>query len=421
MGVLSTLTGVVMAVTAYTASTVFQTYWLAAPLSLYGQFIFFIGGIALISGCMLIAVAVYFRDPRILLTHHNRSGRRLFCCTLCHSASAADRPSDAPYHGDSINEDVERLPSQGWACCPLRWARLSQTEVMCLMGINNGTAGMMQFYATPPQRQPPLISALLSSLTVIAAIPLSKYSLGDKKRFASLQVIASCNPKTLYSASPFLVARSCSRPYSTQYSCVLTSIAHIGKQRRWHRIRSQHPCVDRPERGISAALGDGKRRCAGVLDASRRAPRRIRRPKGFYCRHLSIRVLQSSVCWSSYSSLLLGRRAAVVRQQRNDGRGSWFDGRRFERLCAYDAPSLPNIISLQFVTGLAFSIRCSLLGAAAAGRPPAGSTPGSTCTPNTPLYAALSILPYGLYLAGTALVSQDSGVFGNVVQVCRAT
>ena len=59
---------------------------------------------------------------------------------------------------------------------------------MFLMGLNNGMAGMMQFYATPPSRQPPLISAVLSSLTVVAAIPLSQYALHDKRTFASLQV-----------------------------------------------------------------------------------------------------------------------------------------------------------------------------------------------------------------------------------------
>lgn len=71
----------------------------------------------------------------------------------------------------------------------------------------------------------------------------------------------------------------------------------------------------------------------------------------------------------------------------------------------------------EFYEGLGFSFRCSLLGASAAGPPPQGSAPGSACGAQTPLWAALSILPYGAYLAGNALVSQDSGVFANVVQV----
>ena len=72
----------------------------------------------------------------------------------------------------------------------------------------------------------------------------------------------------------------------------------------------------------------------------------------------------------------------------------------------------------QFAAGISFSVRCSLLGAAAAGPPPVAAPAGAACSPSTPLFAALSILPYGAYLAGTALVSQDSGVFGNAIQVC---
>ena len=69
-----------------------------------------------------------------------------------------------------------------------------------------------------------------------------------------------------------------------------------------------------------------------------------------------------------------------------------------------------------FAAGLAYSFRCSLLGPAAAGAPPA-ALPAGACGAATPLWAALSILPYAGYLVGTAIVSQDSGVFSTVVQV----
>jgi hypothetical protein len=177
MGLLSTLAGATLAVVAYTLSTVSQTFWLSAPLSLYGQFLFFVAGISVVSFCMLVGLAVYFRDVRVLLTHHNRSGRRLFFCTLCKSASPDDETVAVNTGRQSCRDS-----------CTLRWDRLSQTECMCLLGINNGLAGLMQFYATPPNRQPPLISSILSSLTVIAAIPLSKYALHDHKVFLSLQV-----------------------------------------------------------------------------------------------------------------------------------------------------------------------------------------------------------------------------------------
>jgi hypothetical protein len=177
MGLLTTLTGAALAVTAYTLSTVAQTYWLSAPLSLYGQFLFFVSGIAVISFSMLMGLAFFFRDPLVLLTHHNRKGRRLFCCTLCKTASCWEE-----------DEETTASVPRSSRSCALRWIQLSQTEVMFLMGINNGTAGLMQFYATPPSRQPPLISSVLSSLTVVAAIPLSKYALQDPKVFLALQV-----------------------------------------------------------------------------------------------------------------------------------------------------------------------------------------------------------------------------------------
>ena len=146
---------------------------------------------------MLVSLAVYFRDPLVLLTHHDRSGRRLFCCTLCHAASCDDEPRESSSldcvpeveRGSTL---VSKYPRSATDYCPLRWSTLSQTEVMFLMGVNNGTAGLMQFYATPPNRQPPLISAVLSSLTVVAARPLSKLVLGDRKTFAAVQVRRLC-------------------------------------------------------------------------------------------------------------------------------------------------------------------------------------------------------------------------------------
>jgi len=69
----------------------------------------------------------------------------------------------------------------------------------------------------------------------------------------------------------------------------------------------------------------------------------------------------------------------------------------------------------EFAAGLAYSFRCSLLGPAAAGAPPAGLS--GACLASAPMYAALSIAPYALYLAGNALVSQDSGVFSVIIQV----
>lgn len=212
--------GATLAITGYTVSIVSMVYWLTAPLSLYGRLLYMILGIAVMAFLMLAALAYFYGDARILLTHHNRSGRRLFCCTLCPSASP----------DDSVGDDTEGMRDSraaGWA---LRWDRLSQTEVMFLLGINNGILSVMgvsgalafwcrrgrsyqvsalaQFFATPPTREPPLIGSLLASLSVVAAIPLSKYSLSDRKRYVAampLLAVALILASTVVSLLPALL------------------------------------------------------------------------------------------------------------------------------------------------------------------------------------------------------------------------
>lgn len=70
----------------------------------------------------------------------------------------------------------------------------------------------------------------------------------------------------------------------------------------------------------------------------------------------------------------------------------------------------------QFSEGLRFSFDCSLLGPRG-GPPPSGAAPGSACEAATPMYAALAITSYGVFLVGFALVARDGGVFGTIVQV----
>jgi len=170
MGLATALVGAALSVSAYTASTVAQTLWLNSPLSLYGQLLFFLTAMTVVSFTFLALLALALRDARVLLPHHLASGRRLFCCTLCGTCGGGG--------GGGSASSAARAPAR------LSWSALSQTEVLALMGANNGVAALMQWYATPPSRQPPLIATLLSSLTVIASIPLSRYALGDTKPYA---------------------------------------------------------------------------------------------------------------------------------------------------------------------------------------------------------------------------------------------
>lgn len=57
-----TLSGAVLGVVSYACSTVAQTYWLNSPLSLFGQFTFFLLFMALLSFAMLGCAAAAARD-----------------------------------------------------------------------------------------------------------------------------------------------------------------------------------------------------------------------------------------------------------------------------------------------------------------------------------------------------------------------
>lgn len=233
---------------------------------------------------MLLGLAAYYRDPLVLLTHHGRSGRRLFCCTLCRNATADD--------------GSEPLLLRPRSCWPLRWTSLSQSEVMFLMGLNNGTAGMMQFYATPPSRQPPLISAVLSSLTVVAAIPLSQYALHDKRAFASVQVsTGGVTPRTpVLAAFPPPPASAAAHPRCLAYPPLDGHLAaarhHIWQRPQRRRVLSQSLCVDGTKRSLAGAVCHGQRCRAGLPCAGGRAPARARRPPRLARRHLPLRLLQ---------------------------------------------------------------------------------------------------------------------------------
>jgi hypothetical protein len=193
-----TVTGAIIAVTGYTISNVSIVYWLTAPLSLYGRLLYIIAGITLFSFCMLVALACYYRDHRILLTHHDRSGRRLFCCTLCSCVSTNEPEiTDDDRSADHMSGESQAAVAAAAAAVAaatsaprfsgcLRWQQLSQTEVMCLLGVNNALLSLLVFFATPPTREPPLLGSLLASLSVVAAIPLSKYSLHDRKRYCAV-------------------------------------------------------------------------------------------------------------------------------------------------------------------------------------------------------------------------------------------
>ena len=352
MGLGTALVGAALSVSAYTASTVAQTLWLNSPLSLYGQLLFFLTAMTAVSFTALALLALALCDARVLLPHHLPSGRRLFCCTLC-GACGGGSPA------------ATRAPAR------LSWSALSQTEVLALMGANNGLAALLQWYATPPSRQPPLIATLLSSLTVIASIPLSRYALGDAKPYAQAAPLAA----------------------------VALVLAGVGV--------ALLPVALAP----GGALGGGESARDLLLWTALNAASQV--PGAMASIASQAYLLRAGAALPG----AVGRRASLV----GVARFVAYNQVAVAALtaCLWWIDILPWFGSTagvrEFAAGLAYSFRCSLLGPAAAGAPPAGLS--GACLASAPMYAALSIAPYTLYLAGNALVSQDSGVFSVIIQV----
>jgi hypothetical protein len=68
------------------------------------------------------------------------------------------------------------------------WTMMQLTFVIGLLGTANS---MMNVYASPPNRTPPLVQTVLLNAGVLFAVPLSKCFLGDKKVYLSRKPIAA--------------------------------------------------------------------------------------------------------------------------------------------------------------------------------------------------------------------------------------
>ena len=74
---------ILLAIVPYTVSLVAQTYWQQADISLYGQFIFFLVAVSLLSGVFLLCLGLYVKDLFVLLPATSIAQRRVFCFTCC--------------------------------------------------------------------------------------------------------------------------------------------------------------------------------------------------------------------------------------------------------------------------------------------------------------------------------------------------
>ena len=98
----------------------------------------------------------------------------------------------------------------GRGCCSGEWTMMQLTMAIGALGTLNS---LMNVYASPPTRTPPLVQTVLLNAGVLFAVPLSKFFLGDKKVYCSLKplvagfliaasVSISLLPSVLFGLSP---------------------------------------------------------------------------------------------------------------------------------------------------------------------------------------------------------------------------
>lgn len=355
---LSTALGGIAAAVGASASTVANVFWLNSPLSLWSQFTFMLVFLGVVNLSVLVLLATYYGDARIVLIHHDAAQRRLWCWGA-RRETAAEREAAA-------SEDAAARAA-GASAFSVWLSRLSQAETLVLLGINNGVAGLLQWYSTPPDRTPPLLQGVLPAATLVFAIPLSKVVLGDRKVYLAPEPLIAVGlvlTATIISLEPTLAASAGGTGLggAESPSDVLAWAAIY--------LASQLP-------GALAFLGQQ----VYLLRSG------VHRPGATW------RDNQTSLFrMMFYNQIVLSIFAFAL---------WWID------ILPWFG-STPDAAA--FWTGVRFSFACSL-----------GATSGGDCDPSTPTWGAIFLCTYVLYLTGTAVVSQDSGVFSTLIQLAQAT
>jgi hypothetical protein len=342
-----------VAIIAYTTSNVAQIYMLDSPgLSLYGLFVYFLLSLTILSFTLLLVLSLVWKDVRILLPSHSSSQRRLFCCTLC-GGRGERRQGVAPF-AFSLN-------------------RITQTELLFLLGLNNALASLLQWYATPPNREPPLLNSVIPCLAVLCAVPFSKWFLGDSKHYLALKPLASFALIALglaVSLLPSIIAGTSLSGDESALNVFLWSLinvisqlpsaaALVGTQAYLNRAESED--VD-DQKADQTVLTLFQRKVVAILR---------------FVAYNQISVATAVLClfWLDFLP--------------------WFG--------SGDSPQT-------LFSKIGFAFQCSLnLGGTL-----------QDCTALTPLWSILAVFPYIFYLSAIALVSADSAVYGNIVNVAQA-
>lgn len=142
-----------MQVFANAAQQILSVYWTEKPAPLFGLFLFILTGLGIAFTVVTSAVAIYYRDWSFFWLADTAAERSL----------------------------IRRLPN----------GQLTQAQMLLRYGALSVIAALAGWYATPPDRTPPLIQSISGSLPIVAAMPLSGWLLGDHKRYLSLAPLTS--------------------------------------------------------------------------------------------------------------------------------------------------------------------------------------------------------------------------------------
>jgi heme exporter protein D len=339
-------------------------------MSLYGQFIFFLVAITLASFVMLSVHALRNRDAMILLPDHDEAQRRLFCCTLCRKRAAASDRDGALLQNESLNVSevsAEAPPMLVESPFKFSFATTTQSELIFFMGLSNALASILQWYATPPTREPPLLNSVVPCLAVVFSVPLSKFLLSDAKPYTSRAPLLSLLAIALgciVSLVPSMLSDGALGGDESRGNLFLWTLVNVVSQ-----LPSGGSLVL-----VQAYLmrADAMAVASGADDAARSTSKLTSVLRFVLYNQLGVAVGLACLWWLD-----------VV---------PWFGSE--------DLASLRE--------GVSFAFSCSV-GASA---PPA-------CAPLVPLFALLGVLPYIVYLSCIAIISADSAVFGNVVLVVQ--
>jgi hypothetical protein len=348
---------------AYTVSNVAQVYWLNnSSMSLYGQFIFFLCAVSISSLTLLAVHALRVRDVRILLPDHDERQRRLFFCTLCRS-----RPATALTDALLLDDSALAPPQAPLPPFAFRFAAMTQTELLFLMGLSNAAASILQWYSTPPTREPPLLNSVIPCLAVVFSVPLSKVWLADRKKYGTVAPLLSFFAIALgcvVSLLPATLAGDALGGGESQRDLFLWTLVNIASQL--------------PSAGSLVLIQAYLMRSDALAAAS-----------GADAAALVTNKITSVLRFVLYNQM----------------------GVAFGIACLWWLDIVPwfgseDLASLR--DGVSFAFSCSL-----------GLSSSPSCAPLVPLWALLGVAPYTVYLSCIALIAADSAVFGNVVQVVQ--